>query len=152
MKTLRRVFLEATSPGDAREAKGLNRFRTTPSGGPEKRAETLKQTLQTKADRNARAARTRGSGTSRPGDSSVSDSIVPLTSSRVDEMSRTPGTGPHVPASDRPGALKKIMKGKMSGERPLTPAKKPFTPGNVKRRDGSSTATDQFGAKTEWGR
>lgn len=152
MKTLRRVFLETTSPGDAREAKGLNRFRTTPSGGPEKRAETLKKTLQTKADRNARAARTGGSGTSRPGYSSVSDSIIPLTSSRVDEMMRTPGTGPHVPASDRPGFAKKIMKDKMSGKRPQTPAKPPVKPGNVKHRDGSSTTTDQEGNKTEWGR
>lgn len=151
MKQLRRVFLEQ-SPGDAREAAGKDRFRSTPSAGPEKRAEILKKTLQTKADRNARAARTGGSGTSRPGYSSVSDSIVPLTAGRVNEMKRMPGTGPHVPASDRPGFAKKIMKDKMSGKRPQTPAKPPVKPGNVKSRDGSSTTTDEFGAKTEWGK
>lgn len=142
MKTLRRVVLEQD---------GKPFLKGTPEQQA-KRAEILKRTKQVKADRNARAARTGGSGTSRPGYSSVSDSIIPLTSSRVDEMSRTPGTGPHVPASDRPGFAKKIMKDKMSGKRPQTPAEKPFTPGNVKRKDGSSTTTDQFGAKTEWGR
>ena len=86
-----------------------------------------------------------------------SNTAYPLTADRVfmfegNKNRRTPGTGPHVPASDRPGFAKKIMKDKMRGKRPQTPEKKPVKPGNVKRRDGSSVTTDEFGGKTEWGR
>ena len=144
MKTLRRVVLE-------QDAKPFLRGDAETQA---KRAEILKRTKEVKAARNARAARTGGSGTSRPGYSStdtVSDSIVPLTADRVNEMRRMPGTGPHTPASDRPGALKKIMQDKTSGKRSQTPKRKPFTPGNVKRRNGSSVTTGPDGNKTEWG-
>jgi hypothetical protein len=143
MKTLRRVVLEQDAKpflrGDAEEQA--------------KRAEILKRTKKVKDERNKRAARTGGSGTTRPGYSSntVADSIVPLTADRVNEMKRMPGTGPHTPASNRSGALKTIMQDKMSGERPQTPKRKPFTPGNVKRRNGSSVTTGPDGDKTKWG-
>lgn len=73
MKTLRRVVLEQD---------GKPFLKGTPEQQA-KRAEILKRTKQVKADRNARAARTGGSGTSRPGYSSVSDSVAPLTAGRV---------------------------------------------------------------------
>jgi len=139
MTTLRRVVLEQDGKpylkGNAEEQA--------------KRAKILAATQKVKAERNARAAKTGGSGTSRPGYSSVSDSIVPLTADRVNEMKRQPGTGPHTPSSDRPGFMKRQLEA--GKNKPAPKEKKPFTPGNVKRRDGSSTTTDQFGSKTEWG-
>lgn len=81
MKQLRRVFLEQ-SPGDAREAAGKDRFRSTPSAGPEKRKQILKNTLAVRQDRNARAA-AGGQASSRPGYSSVDDSVIPLIANRV---------------------------------------------------------------------
>jgi len=143
MKQLRRVFLEQEDK------------KPFLKGSPEqqaKRAEILKRTKQVKAERNARAARTGGSGTSRPGYSSVSDSIVPLTASRVNEVKRMPGTGPHVPASDRPGAAKRIMKDKLSGKRPQTPVKPRRKPGSRKLSDGSTEVVNNDGeVDTVWG-
>ena len=147
MKQLRRVVLEQDDMEKKPFLKGDAKTQA-------KREEILKRTREVKAQRNARAARTGGSGTTRPGYSStntVSDSIVPLTADRINEMRRMPGEGPHTPASDRPGFLNKIVKGKKSGQRPQTPKKKPSTPGNVKRRDGSSVTTGPDGNKTEWG-
>lgn len=138
MRTLRRVVLEQDGKpylkGNAEEQA--------------KRAKILAATRQVKKERNARAARTGGSGTSRPGSSSVSDSIVPLTATRVNEMNRQPGTGPHVPSSDRSGFLKRQLE---AGKNKPAP-KAPHKPGVTRTPGGGTKVVDNDGkVDTEWG-